>query len=163
MSKKIIYPIGLIIAVFLAFFIYKKYRVAPTLNLTELSLSDLRGETVSLEQFRGKKIALCFGASWCVNCREELDVLKSIYKTDLSDVEIIVVSDESVEKIIRFKEKKEYPFTFLKMNKPFSEIGIYSIPTSYIVNTNLEVKKETVGYLNWEDPSTLQHLKKLME
>ncbi|WP_317898143.1 TlpA family protein disulfide reductase [Aurantibacillus circumpalustris] len=163
MSKKWIYPLGLIIAVFLAFFIYKKYRVAPTINLNELNLSDLNGDAINLESFRGQKIALCFGASWCGNCIEELNVLKSIQTLNLEGVEVIVVSDEPLEKIIRFKEKHSYPFKFLKMNQRFSEIGINSIPTSYIINTKLEVKKETVGYLNWEDPSTLKHLIKLME
>ena len=71
--------------------------------------------------------------------------------------------DEPLEKIMSFKEKTDYPFTFLKLTKGFNEIGIFSIPTSYIVNTKLEVKKETVGYLDWKDPSTAEHLVKLMD
>ncbi|PBQ30650.1 hypothetical protein CNR22_02295 [Sphingobacteriaceae bacterium] len=161
MSNKWIYPVGLVIAVFVGFFIYQKYRVAPTLNLNSLNLVDLEGRSVKMDSFKGKKVVLCFSASWCGNCREELGVMSDIKDKDLSDVEVVVVSDESLEKVVDFKEK--YPFTFLKMNKHFNEIGINSIPTSYILNTNLEVKKETVGYLNWKDPSTLQHLKKLME
>lgn len=157
------YLAGLVIAGLVAFFIYQKYRVAPTIKLNELKLVDLNDHPVNFESFIGKKIVLCFGASWCGNCREELDVLSSIKQKDLSDVEIVVISDESIEKIIRFKEKRAYPFTFLKMNKSFNEIGINSIPTSYIVNTKLEIKKETVGYLNWKDASTLQHLRMLME
>ena len=163
MSKKWIYLVGLVIVGFLGFFMYQKYRVAPKINLNSLSLVNLEGEPVSFETFKGKKIALCFGASWCGNCREELDVIKSIKDADLAGVEVIVISDEPLEKIKNFKEKRDYPFLFLKMNKSFGEIGINSIPTSYIVNTKLEVKKETVGYLNWKDPSTLQHLKVLME
>jgi hypothetical protein len=33
----------------------------------------------------------------------------------------------------------------------------------YIINKKFEVKQENIGYLNWKDPSTCQHLKKLME
>ena len=163
MSKKWGYPAGLIIAALLAFFIYQKYRIAPALNLNALKLLDLNEEAVSLESFRGKKIVVCFSASWCGNCREELNTLASIKEKELSDVEVIVISDESIEKVKQFKEKSAYPFTFLKMLSSFNQIGINSIPTSYIVNTTFEIKKETVGYLNWKDPSTLQHLKKLME
>lgn len=163
MAKKWIYPVALIIAAFLAFYMYQKFRVAPSIKLNELNLSNLNGEDVSFESFKGKKIVLSFGASWCGNCREELDLLTSIKDRDLSDVEIIVISDEPIDKIIHFKEKRGYPFTFLKMNKPFHDIGINSIPTTYIINTKLEIKQETVGYLNWEDPSNLQYLKKLME
>ncbi len=163
MSKKWIYPAGLIIAALIGFFMYQKYRIAPTLKLNELGLVNLDGNAVNLETFEGKKLVLCFSASWCGNCREELNTIATIKQKELSDVEVIVISDETLEKVTRFKEKSEYPFTFLKMNKSFNEMGINSIPTSYIVNTNLEVKKETVGYLNWKDPSTLEHLKKLME
>ena len=163
MKNKWIYLAGLIIAVAVAFFIYGKYHVAPSIKLKELSLTDLDGRPASMEAFKGKKLVVCFSASWCGNCREELNTMASIQGTDLADVEILVISDEPIERVRRFKEKPGYPFTFLKMNTSFHEIGINSIPTSYIVNRNLEIKKETVGYLNWKDPSTLQHLKKLME
>lgn len=163
MYKKWIFPAGLAVAALLIFFLYQKYQVAPSIDLKTLNLSDLDGNKVTIESFKGKKILLSFGASWCGNCWNELNELAEINETELSDVKVIVVSDETPEKIQRFKEKGNFPFTFLRMNVPFNAIGISSIPTSYIVNTKLEVKKETVGYIDWKDPSTCQHLKKLME
>ena len=163
MNKKLIFPAVLIIVLCVAFYLYGKYHVAPGIDFNKLELADLNGQPVSMQSFKGKKITLSFGASWCVNCIEELDDLKAIKEQELGDVEVIVISDESLEKIISFKERKGYPFTFLKMNKTFSSIGIHSIPTSYIINTNMQVMKETVGYINWRDHSTSQHLKKLME
>lgn len=163
MSKKWVAPAVLAVIVLLAFFLFRRYHVAPSINLNSLSLTDLDGKPVKLTSYQGKKMLVCFSASWCGNCREELNTVTSIKHSDLQDVEVLVISDEPLEKIIQFKEGSAYPFTFLKMNKAFNEIGINAIPTSYIVNTRMEVKKETVGYLNWKDPSTLQHLKKLME
>ncbi|MBL7932981.1 MAG: TlpA family protein disulfide reductase [Bacteroidia bacterium] len=163
MYKKWIFPAGLAVAGLLIFFLYQKYQVAPSINLKTLDLSDLEGNKVTMESLKGEKILLSFGASWCGNCWHELKDLNDISGTDLSDVKVIVVSDETPEKIMHFKEKGGFPFTFLKMNVPFSAIGINSIPTSYVINTKLEVKKETVGYIDWKDPSTCQHLKKLME
>ncbi len=157
------YPLGLAIAALIAFFFYQKYKVAPSIDLKTLQLSDLEGRDVRIDQFEGDKILLSFGASWCGNCWEELNDLADINAAELKDVHVIVVSDEPLEKVARFKEKGSFPFTFLKMKVPFSSIGIHSIPTSYIVNTRLEVKKETVGYIDWKDPSTRQHLKTLME
>jgi len=163
MPKKWIYPVGLIIAAFVAFFIYQKYRIAPSIELNELNLVDLNDQPVSMSDFKGKKVVLCFSASWCGNCREELATIASIKEKDLQDVEVVVISDESLKKIQEFKVRNGYSFTYLKMNKSFGEIGINSIPTTYILNTSQEIKKETVGYLNWKDASTLEHLKKLME
>jgi peroxiredoxin len=163
MYKKWMYPAGFVIAALIGFYMYQKYHVAPALNLNSLSLADLDGNPVRMESFKGKKLVVCFSASWCGNCREELDAITSVKEREIPEVEVVVISDEPLEKVRTFKNKSGYPFTFLKMNKPFNSIGIYSIPTSYIVNERLEVVKETVGYINWKDPSMLQHIKMIME
>lgn len=163
MPNKWISALGLVIVGFVAFFLYQKYRVAPQLKITELDLVDLDGKKTDLSSFAGKKMVICFSASWCGACRKELEEINSLNKVDRYDIEFVVISDEPREKVRAFKEKNGYPFTFLKMNKAFSEIGIHSIPTSYFVNKKLEVKKETVGYIDWSDPSTREHLRRLME
>jgi peroxiredoxin len=163
MYKKWMYPAGLVIAALIGFYIYQKYRVAPTIQLSSLHLVDLDGKAVKMESFKGKKMIVCFSASWCGNCREELDAIASVKEKDLSEVEVVVISDEAIEKVKSFKENRGYPFTFLKMSQPFNSIGINSIPTSYIVNTKQEVVKETVGYIDWKDPSMLEHIKVIME
>lgn len=163
MNKKWINLLLLVIAGFIGFYFYNKYKVAPSIDFSKLSLVDLQEQPVTFESFKGKKLVVCFSASWCPNCLDELRELNEIKNNELKDVEVLVISDEPLEKIMSFKEKTDYPFTFLKLTKGFNEIGIFSIPTSYIVNTKLEVKKETVGYLDWKDPSTAEHLVKLMD
>lgn len=163
MNNKLFYGLLLFLGLLVAFYLYQKYRVAPSIKLQELVLTDLNEQAISIENFRGKKIVLSFGASWCGNCKQELNELKKIKDAELSDVEVIVISDEPIEKIMSFKEKNSYPFTFLKMQKPFGDIGINAIPTTYIINTNLQIKKEKVGYINWQDASNRQHLITLMQ
>jgi thiol-disulfide isomerase/thioredoxin len=163
MNNKWILSVGLIAAGLIVFFFYTKYRVAPAIDLNSLSLSDLEGNPASLQSFKGKNFVLCFGASWCGPCRKELIDIQSVKETELKDVEIVVVSDEPNEKIRMFMEQTGHPFVFLKLNAPFSSIDINSIPTSYIVNSKFEVKKEKVGFIDWTDASTVQHLKKLMD
>ena len=163
MNKKWINALFLVIAALVGFYFYNKYKVAPSIDFSKLSLVDLNQQPVNFNSFKGKKLVVCFSASWCPNCLDELKELNDIKSTKLNEVEVVVISDESLEKIIAFKEKKGYPFTFLKLNQNFNDIGIFSIPTSYIVNTKLEVKKETVGYLDWKDASTAEHLVKLMD
>ena len=163
MNKKWINALFLVIAALVGFYFYSKYKVAPSIDFAKLSLVDLNEQPVNFSSFKGKKLVVCFSASWCPNCLDELKELNDIKNTKLNEVEVVVISDESLEKIISFKEKKGYPFTFLKLNQNFNDIGIFSIPTSYIVNTKLEVKKETVGYLDWKDASTAEHLVNLMD
>lgn len=162
MNKKWTYALALLVAVFVVFFLYHKYRVAPAVQFNQLLLTDLYGKPFQFTSLKGKKTVVCFSASWCPNCLEELQDINAV-KSELTDVEVVVISDEPIEKIQSFKEKRKYPFLFLKMNQAFNQIGIHSIPTSYILNRELEVKKETVGYLDWKNASTREHLKKLMD
>lgn len=163
MNKKWISVIILVIAGFIGFYFYDKYNSAPTIDFNKLKLYDLNEERVSFESFKGKKLVVSFSASWCPNCLDEMREMNDIKDTKLSDVEVVIISDEPFEKIMSWKSRTDYPFTFLKLEQGFNDISIFSIPTSYIVNTKLEVTKEEVGYIDWKDESTAEHLKKLME
>ena len=163
MTKNFKYGLLALLLVLGAIYFYNKFKVAPKIDFPKLKLSDLSGKSVALEDFKGKKLVVSFGASWCPNCIDELNTLKKIKDTELQDVEVLVISDEDPARISAWKEKKGYPFTFIKMDQPFGSVGVNSIPTTYIINTKLEVKEQKVGYIDWEDASTVEHLKKLME
>lgn len=161
MSKKLINLFLLLIAALVGIYFYNKYRVAPDLKLNELNLVDENGAGFNINSLKGKKVVISFYASWCGNCLEELEVINKIKDKELSDVEIVCITDESLEKLNKFKSNSGYPFTFLKLDKRFPDIGIHSIPVTYIVNRDLQIVKEQVGYLHWDDPSTLNHIKGL--
>jgi len=163
MKNKLTILIFAVLAVLAGIYFFKKYKVAPGVDFSKLVLFDTEGNPVKLSEMKGKKLVVSFGASWCHNCLDELKMINSVKETNLKDVEIVVISDEDMDRVKAFKERKGYPFTYLKMNVSFNSIGINSIPTTYIINTNFEVKDETVGYIDWKDPSTVEHLKKLME
>ncbi|MCW3076615.1 MAG: alkyl hydroperoxide reductase/Thiol specific antioxidant/Mal allergen [Bacteroidetes bacterium] len=163
MNTKLKYIITGILALLIILFFYNKYRIAPSVDFNKLNLIDLNGQPVRFQDFKGKKVIFSFGASWCGNCVMELRDLMSIKESELKDVDVVIISDEDLETVIAFKERKNYPFTFLKMNGSFNSIGVNAIPTNYIVNKNLEIKYEKVGEIDWKDPSTLQHMKRLLE
>lgn len=159
MLKKWTNLLLLLIAGIVALYFYNKYRVAPNIKLNQLDLVSESGQPFDFNSLKGKNLVVSFYASWCGNCLEELAAINKIKTRELNDVEIICITDEPMEKLISFKDKKAYPFLFLKLNKPFSEIGIYSIPVTYIVNKDLKIVKEQVGYIKWDDVSTLNHIK----
>ncbi len=163
MNKKIFYIIFFAITCIIGLIIFNKYRVAPTINISQLDLTDQNAQKFDINSLKGKKIILSFYASWCPNCIEELSVLHKIKKQKLSDIEVVAVTDESLEKLIVFKNKKQYPFTFLKLTSSFSSFGIASIPTTYLINTKGDIVYNKVGYIHWDDESNLNHLKTLME
>lgn len=163
MNGKLKYIIFAALGILIALYFYNKYNRAPGINFNEISLSDLQGNPVKFSDLKGKKMVVSFGASWCPNCIDEMNMISPIKNTSLADVEVVIISDEPLEKIQGFKDRKNYPFTFLKMNQPFNSIGVMSIPTTYIFNANLEQKGQNVGFIDWEDPSAVEDVKEMMK
>lgn len=162
-NKKIYILIFILLAGLSGLYFYNKYKVAPKIDLTKLEILDADTLKFDIRSLKGQKVIISFYASWCGNCLDELKVLNKIKTEKLSGITILAVTDESMEKMTSFRDRKQYPFTFLKLNTSFPEIGINSIPVVYLVNTKGEVVYENVGYIDWEDESTLNHLKSLMD
>jgi peroxiredoxin len=164
MTKKTTYQILIIaIVALVGLYFYNKYNVAPSIQVDKLEILNEDSTKFDIQSLKGKKVIISFYASWCPNCIDELKVLNTIKNEKLSDIEILAITDESMDKLISFKNRKQYPFTFLKLNASFPEIGIVSIPTTYLLNTKGEIVYNKVGYIEWDDESNLNHLKSLME
>lgn len=164
MSKKTTYII-LILAILgvAGLYFFNKYNVAPVIEISKLEVVDQDTNKFDIHSLKGKMVIVSFYASWCPNCIEELKTLNSIKNTKLADVEVLAITDEGIEKLVDFKTKKQYPFTFLTLTNSFSSLGIVSIPTTYLLNTKGEIVYNKVGYIDWDDESNLNHLKSLME
>ncbi|MGZ3931163.1 MAG: TlpA family protein disulfide reductase [Bacteroidia bacterium] len=162
MSKKL-FPILIVVLIALGgLYYFNRYVAAPSIKLGELKLYGTDGLHFDINSLKGKKTVIFMYASWCGQCRQELEAVSTIRDTQLGDVEIVCISDEPMEKVVAFKENKNYPYTFLKMEQGFNDIGIYSIPVTYFVNGNLQVVEEKLGYIPWNDEATVIHLKSLL-
>lgn len=164
MTKKTTYIILILsILAVVGLYFFNKYNVAPPIEIAKLEVVDQDTNKFDIPSLKGKMVIVSFYASWCPNCIQELKLLNSIKNTKLADVEVLAITDEGLEKMVDFKTKKQYPFTFLALTKSFSSLGIVSIPTTYLLNTKGEIVYNKVGYIDWDDESTLNHLKSLME
>ena len=164
MSKRQTYNV-LIIAIFalIGMYLFNKYKVAPKIDIVNLEVVDDTSAKFDIKSLKGKKVIVSFYASWCPDCLKELKALNQIKNEKLSGVEVLAITDETMEKLISFKTKKKYPFTFLKLSKSFNDLKIFSIPTVYLLNTKGEIVYEKVGYINWENEAELLHLTSLMD
>jgi thiol-disulfide isomerase/thioredoxin len=163
MQKKWVLALVLLVVAFMSFYLYRKFRVAPEIDLARLQLEQLDGTPYDISTLKGKKSVLCFSASWCGPCRKELDMIASVKSTGLQDVEVIVVSDEPVDSITGFMAMSDAGFTWLRLPLRFSQIGIHSIPTSYLINKDGRITEKTVGFVDWKDPGTIERCRKLLD
>lgn len=66
----------------------------------DIKLTDIDGELVTLEQYKGKVLLIDFWATWCGPCRRELPNVKNVYKKyHDKGLEILSVSLDRGEKV----------------------------------------------------------------
>jgi peroxiredoxin len=159
--KKIVVFLVLFIAGLVAVYLYKRFQTAPSIAIFKEELLDEKGNRCNLEKYKDNACVVSFYASWCGDCIRELNDLSSM-QTQLKNTSIICITDESLEKLLSFKTKKNYPFQFYKTEKSFSELDIHAIPVTYIINSSGKVVYQKVGAVNWKDQSFLQYAQNLL-
>ena len=126
------------------------------LALHKVETYNLKGENVSLNQYKGKPLVLNFWATWCGPCLIEFPHFEEMRKEVGEEINFVMISDEDINKILDFTVSKPYGFTFLRSDISLKEYGLKSIPKTYFYNARgLLIKKHTGG-LDYED------LKKIM-
>ena len=123
---------------------------------------DLDENKLDFSEFKQGKIVISYWATWCAPCIKEMPSLKRAEKI-LKDYgyTFLLVSDETISKISRFKEEKNFDFNFLKSSKSFETLGIYSMPTSYIFDETGKIVETIVGAIKWDSVEMINKLKML--
>lgn len=106
----------------------------------------LNGETVALENYRGKPLLLHFWASWCPFCKFEESSLSSL-KDDWQVLTVAYQSGEKAEVIKHMKERKieDWP-TVVDADSRLAELfGVKGVPTTYILDGDGNIRFTEVG------------------
>ncbi|MFH0887295.1 MAG: TlpA disulfide reductase family protein [bacterium] len=133
----------------------------------DFSLPNLNGKQVKLSSFRGKIVLLNFWASWCPPCREEMPSIENLFKKMKGkDFKILAVSlDEGGADVVKkFIAKNRYTFPVLldPDNNAAGKYGIYSIPTTYIIDKQGYIIDYYIGGRDWAEDAAIKEFKKLL-
>jgi len=104
----------------------------------EFQLTTLEGETVSLEDYRGKVMLLNFWASWCPACRSEMASLELYYQAHQAENLVVlgINYQEDAEVIASFMTDAELSFSMLldPEGKTAASYGVVGLPTSFFID-----------------------------
>jgi len=115
----------------------------------DFNCQDLKGQTWSLDQVKGKVVLLRFWADWCPYCRYEMPVIEKYYRMlKKQGFEVLAVNvKQSAALAEAFTAQMDITFPVLldpegKMAKRY---GVYAIPTNFLIDRQGIVREILIG------------------
>lgn len=134
----------------------------------EFRTRTLRGEPVSLSQYRGKVLLVNFWATWCEPCKEEMPSMEALYKSLRGeDFEILAVSiDLEGEGIVK-SFVKEFGFTFpILLDKNLFIVEdtyqVRFVPASFLIDKKGIITHRISGWRDWNSGESKELIRKLI-
>jgi thiol-disulfide isomerase/thioredoxin len=146
----------------------ESYRKLSTYNKKRFSekeiamplLEDITGKKSKILDSKYKRHLIVFWASWCGPCRQEIPLLKTIYKNKIPDLEFISISiDEDKKawkKALNEEQMKWKQFIITEKDPDYEKIQMRfrlngAIPYTVLVDNNFKIIKLTVGLSSEKD------------
>jgi cytochrome c biogenesis protein CcmG/thiol:disulfide interchange protein DsbE len=108
------------------------------------------GQTISLEQFKGKVILLNFWASWCYECKVEHESVLQLHQLFKDDPNFVMLGINYQDKLPDAKKYlKEYGTTFSHMRDLKGQLaidyGVYGVPETFVIDQQGKIRYKYVG------------------
>jgi cytochrome c biogenesis protein CcmG, thiol:disulfide interchange protein DsbE len=116
----------------------------------DFSLRDLKGDVVSLAQFRGKVVFLDFWATWCPPCRMSMPSVQKLQK-DYADrgFQVLGLSvDEDTSGVANFIQRMgiSYPILLVNNSGVDGQYGISAVPSFLLIDKKGRVAQGWMGF-----------------
>jgi peroxiredoxin/outer membrane lipoprotein-sorting protein len=111
------------------------------------ALKTLEGDSVALDQTRGKVVVLDFWATWCPPCREELPSIEKLRGEFAGQVQFFGINDEDSGTVKDFVRKHGYEMSVLMDGKRqvHRQYGVSAIPTMLIIDKQGVIREHFIG------------------
>jgi peroxiredoxin len=160
--------ISLVLAIVATFFIVKFMKnnttSAPENPFFSSNLIDLEGNTFEPNQLKKSVFVVSYFQTWCSDCvKEQPELLKLENHFKGQNFKVLMVSDEPIELITKFKEKFQSQLSFYQLQVPIKSIGISRFPTTYLIDKNGIVQEVKVEGINWYTPEIIEKVSKFLK
>ena len=122
--------------------------------------TDLDGNPIKINDFKGKRVVLNFWATWCTSCVKEMPSMEKAQEV-LSDENYVFLfaTTQKLKKIQTFKKRHPHPFQFLQYHSSLDKLTIYALPATLIYNTQGDLVKRIDGATEWDSEEMLTILR----
>lgn len=133
---------------------------------TEFTLTDINNQTHSLSDYKGKVVLVNFWASWCPPCIYEMPKLQKL-KTHFADrpFEVLTINvGEKKYKVRKFSKiiNLDLPVLLDTTSNIFKNWGLKTLPTSFLIDSDGQVRYQVRGDPGWENKETIALIKNIL-
>lgn len=127
---------------------------------SDFELKDMKGNTVKLSHYKGKKVYLKFWATWCGPCRQSMPELNKLVEEKDRDFEILTVmapgmqGEKTEEEFVEWFTQQDYPSVPVLYNpdgSAFANYQVRSIPTEVFIDSQGKIGHVQLGAISNED------------
>jgi len=137
-------------------------RALPDGEIAELTLPDLNGHIRTLEEFRGRVVLVSFWASWCTPCMQEMPSIQRLAKTmeghPFTVIGINVGENSRRVQTVARQLHLGFPVLLDQDSSEFRRWGGEVLPTSFVIDSNRNLRFAAPGPQVWDDASLIETL-----
>jgi len=143
--------------------------IAAGAKAEPFKLTDLSGDSVSMDELRGKVVFLNIWATWCAPCREEMPSMEKLYERlhdDKGFVMLAVSQDTgSRDAVAAYVKKHGYRFDVLldPKNAVAEAYKVSGVPETFIIDRGGRIVAHHSGAFDWSQPEIRDALEELLK
>jgi len=141
-------------------------RELPATPAPGMILPQLEGDTINLEDLRGRVVLVNFWAVWCPPCRKEMPSMARLAER-LADQPFTILGvniGESPEVIQAFLRQVPVNFPILldREARYLKSWRVFAFPTSYVLDKQGRFRLGLFGSIEWDDPQAVARIEALL-
>ena len=130
-----------------------QYHARPLLLSAGFADTDIKGNKISINALKGKKVFINFWATWCPPCRAEMPQLQNLYtatKENKNIVFLFISEDDQIDKAIEYLRDNNYDLP-VSTTAGTVQAEIYSgtLPTTLVLDKQGTIVYKHEGIANY--------------
>ncbi|MHB8921358.1 MAG: TlpA disulfide reductase family protein [Halothiobacillus sp.] len=131
-----------------------------------LTLQDMGGKAVNLDDYRGKVVLLNFWASWCPPCVHEMPSMARL-KTRLQGEPFVILAVNLAEdKAAIDTFLNAHPVNFPVLQDPSGSAvqtwQVFAYPSTYLIDKKGKIRYALFGGAEWDQPDQVKKIRELL-